>query len=104
MRAKSLINEYKREHGVKGIKDIPHIKQWLEKRLCKRMNRPLFIAVGAGGGQTYKTLWEVFDITGNKNTPCYYYNENNTAIIKLNASKHLPLDTWINDPDPRLKI
>lgn len=51
-----------------------------------------------GGGQTYKTLYEVFDPSGNNNRGCYFFNENQLAVEKLKRQGHIPLWVWLEDP------
>lgn len=97
MKAEQLINMYLKEMRIKKIADVNEFRQWLELKFNKVMDRPLFIAKGKGGGQTYKTLWEVFDVLGNHNKPCYFYNENQYAIERLIAQEHLPLQHWIDN-------
>ena len=102
MTSEELIEEYKNEFYISSIRDIEHFRIWAENRLEKVMPRPLFIAQGKGGGQTYKTLWEVFDVRHNKGIHCYFYNQNKKAIDELEKSGHLPLQHWIDDKNPRL--
>ncbi len=104
MRAKALLERYKIERRLHNISDVNDLKGWLEKTLRKRMVRPLFVAIGKGGGQTYKTLWEVFDSRFNNNTPSYFYNENIKAKTELLESGHIELQEWIDDESPHLKF
>jgi len=103
MIAKYLLDEYMSVYHLTRIDDTEHLKMWLQKRLCKKMPRPLFVARNKGGGQTYKTLWEVFDILGNANKPCYFYNENKKAIEILVKNGHKSLQNWIDDDSAYLK-
>lgn len=102
-----LIEEYRLSinSDTKNIKVIPSkFKPWAERRLKKRMLKPLFISVGKGGGQKYKILYEVFDSTGNNNKQCYFYSEVPFAIKKLSSENHYSLQEWINDPNKDLII
>jgi len=104
MLAHRVIQLYKEENKLSKVGDVDHLKGWLERTYRKRMNRPLFYAAGKGGGQTYKTLWEVFDSTGNANTPCYYYNENCKAVQTLQYNGHLSLQHWLDDDSLHLRF
>ena len=97
MTALEAIREYKQEHNFSRVADANHLKEWLEYKFKKKMHRPLFVSMGKGGGQTYKTLYEVFDVRHNSNMPSYFYNENPKAIEELYNNNHLPLDEWINE-------
>lgn len=102
MTAKELIDNYKTARKINKISDVKDFKGYAERVFRKRMPRPLFISVGKGGGQTYKTLWEVFDSRFNNNTPSYFYNENKKTIDELIASGHKELQEWIDDVSPHL--
>ena len=103
MTAEELIYDYKREMKV-GKVDPDEFKIWATVRLNKHMLKPLFTAIGKGGGQTYKTLYEVYDSRNNRNRQCYFYNENVPAIRMLRSDGHLTLQNWIDDANPDLKI
>ncbi len=104
MLAVNLINKYKKEYGISKISNVLEFKGWAERTLRKRMQRPLFMSIGKGGGQTYKTLWEVFDSRHNNNEASYFYNENKKTIDELIKSGHKELQEWINDDSPHLKF
>jgi hypothetical protein len=103
MIAKELIEEYLIEFNIRKIDDTNHLKQWLEDKLRKRMPRDLVVAQGSGGGQRYKVFWDTFDDEGNANAPVYYYTNTKSAISKMNANNHLPLQHWIDDDSEYLK-
>jgi hypothetical protein len=99
MKVSILINKYLLENKISKINDTDDFRHWLELKLNRTMPRPLFVAQGKGGGQTYKTLWEVFDVLNNHNRPCYFYNENPKAIKLLIEQGHIPLQQWIDSPE-----
>jgi len=103
MTSHQLVYEYLKLHNITKIDNSEHLKQWLEERLRKRMPRPLVTAKGSGGGQKYKLFWDTFDDEGNANTPCYYWTETKSAIKKLHANHHLPLQVWVDDDSDYLK-
>lgn len=96
MNAKELIELYKTEKRTRQIKSSEHFRYFVENKVGRPMDRPLFIALGHGGGQTYKTLWEVFDVRGNAGRPCYFYNENAKAVKILTEWGHVPLQEWLD--------
>ena len=93
--AKEYIEEYKEEYRLDRVEDTCHLKHWFEEKLQKSMNGALFVSMGRGGGQTYKTLWEVFDSIHNNNKQSVYFNENKKACKILNKNGHISLDNWI---------
>lgn len=97
MNIKEEIIEYHKENHTQKIANVNDFKNWLEIRHQKRMPRPLFVSVGKGGGQTYKTLWEVFDVRGNAGRLCYFFNENEKTIHILENTHHLPLQHWLDN-------
>ena len=103
MTADELIDEFRSIHDLVNV-DPYDFKIWAQERLQKYMLKPLFISVGKGGGQTYKTMFEVYDSRNNRNRQCYFYNQNNRAIRSLIEDRHLTLQNWIDDPNPDLII
>ena len=103
MNAKDLVDEYMAIHGLDKVDDPVHLKRWLEDKLRKRMPRDLVVARGNGGGQKYKVFWDTFDDEGNANAPVYYYTGTKSAIRKMEANHHLPLQAWIDDDSEYLK-
>ena len=95
MNAKQLISLYKKETKSSSIYSANVFKAWIEKHTGKKMNFPLFIAVGKGGGQTYKTLFEVYDPDHNNNRTSVFFNENYRAISDLERKGHISLDKWL---------
>jgi hypothetical protein len=102
MLAEDLIKEYLTAINKTKVSDVADLRVWLQHRLKKNMPRKLFYSKGKGGGQTYKTLYEVFDVTTNSNKACYFYNENKKAITILENNNHISLQAWIDDPTSRL--
>jgi hypothetical protein len=99
MKAKELLDSYRNnpKYCYDGrIEDTWALRVWLEKKFNKVMPHKLFVAMGKGGGQTYKTLWEVFDATGNNNQKCVFFNENKKAIDILVKNGHTSLQDWID--------
>ena len=108
MDAKNLVEEYAELYGSGtqnkiDIDQYESLRKWLEDKLQKRMSRPLFITKGSGGGQKYRLWWLVFDVLGNKNTPCYFYTEMESTAKYLIKHGHLPLQHWVDDKSPQLK-
>ena len=93
--AYGYIQEYKRERGVSKIDNTCDLKEWFEEKLQKPMNGGLFVAMGKGGGQRYKILWNVFDSVHNNNTFCIFYSEDVKASRIIKSHGHLSLDEWI---------
>ena len=98
-----LVEKYLIQTNQKKVSDPNDLQIWLVNHLNKYMPRKLFYAKGKGGGQTYKTLFEVLDVRGNRNKPCYFYNENHKAVAELVTEGHIPLQDWVDDTSLRLK-
>jgi hypothetical protein len=108
MRAEDLVNEYAELYGKGMQKRIDadqynHMKEWMERTMRKRMNRPFFITRGSGGGQKYRLWWLIFDILGNANTPSYFYTDMSSTSKYLKEHGHKDLQSWINDDSEHLK-
>jgi len=95
MKIEELFEEYLVAKSITKIIDVDEFKKWLEKRISKNIDRPIFIARGIGGGQTYKILYEVFDIRENGNKPCYFYSINKRAVRELTMNGHKPLQLLV---------
>jgi len=93
----NLINKFKEETGLSHIREVEPLKIWLEHKVGKRMDKPLFVSMGEGGGQTYKTLYEVYDKRHNNGKQSYFYNTNKKAIKELLKDGHIKLQDWVDD-------
>ncbi len=89
----NIVEEYLKSIKKKAIPSNAHFKSWIQNKYGRSMDRPLYAAKGLGGGQTYKTLWEV--IVVNKDIPVYFYNENVKAIHELEKRGHISIESWI---------
>ncbi len=109
MNAEQLINKYRNIYGKGSQQKINqdqylHLKKWLENEIGKKMPRPFYITIGDGGGQKFRLWWLVFDILGNKNTPCYFYTSmDGIATTYLIKHGHKTLQNWIDDKSEHLK-
>ena len=107
MNATDLVEEYASIYG-KGSQNridpdmYEHMHDWLEKKLGKKMPRPLFVTRGEGGGQKYRLWWFVFDILGNANKPSYFYTDMASTSKYLTKHGHLSLQQWIDDKSAHL--
>jgi hypothetical protein len=98
--AKDLVDEYIMLNKIKRLdtEHYPALRTWVENKVNKIMDRPLFVTRGSGGGQKYRIWWLVFNVLGNRNKRCYYYTETTAAEPHLRKYGHLSLQDWLDDP------
>jgi hypothetical protein len=94
-KASNDIENYLDEVGKEKLdeKDISDLVDFLEKNYERKMNRPLFVTRGKGGGQKWRMKYMIEH--DNENTPCYFYFEDEKTTNEFIELGHLPLQAWI---------
>lgn len=96
-----VIRNYMKKNGLKKIDDAEALRRYLEDKYDKPMPRRLFVAMGNGGGNSYKLLWNVMDARNNRNRACYFHTDpkNKSAIRELQNEGHISVEEWINSSE-----
>lgn len=92
MKAKELIELYKEHSKKKAINDIADLVHWMEDILEAKMDKPLVVNCGLGGGQLFSVLHKAHK----ENTSVYFFSEMEDAVSELLDRGHTELQTWIN--------
>ena len=96
-KSEKLISRYRDEFGSHiEPSQTEHLKAWLEQQTGKKINYPLYVTNGSGGGQKYRLLYLLQAVEHNAGKQAVFYSEMSSLNDELKEKYgHIPLEEII---------